>query len=91
MLEYLMATDPGQSGELVIQAHGDVASTLLACNMDYRALRPYVAEDNKTYITQVHNGVAQAVPVGNVATLTHEDWRLIDRAVEGVKRERLTF
>lgn len=72
------------------QASGSIGQRLLASNMDPNVLRPYIAEDGRHYITQVRNGAAVAVPVGNaVATLRRDEWKIIDDAVILSARQRL--
>ena len=76
------------------QGFGDVASILLASNMDPRALRPYTAEDGRTYIDRlmVQNGKQVEVPtlITNApATLTKNAWQHLDTAVLKAARSEL--
>lgn len=65
---------------------GPVASQLLACNMDPGALRPFLYK-NKSYVT-LQDG--KSYPVNNAnATLTKDDWILLDKTVVKVARNRL--
>ena len=68
------------------QATGDVASALLASGFDPCALRPYIGNDGRTYITR--NGVA--VPQTNAtATLRKDDWKTLDDAIVKAAKPRL--
>lgn len=85
------------------QAHGSVASTLLANKLDQNIMRPFVGNDGRSWITipkldhygrQVKNDKGQlvfhSVPTQNaVATLRRDDWIMIDRAVVAAARPRL--
>lgn len=72
------------------QGHGTVASTLLANNFDIRALRPYVGNDGRHYVDQVHNGQLQAIPLINAtATLRKDEWKEIDDVVVKAAKPRL--
>jgi len=78
------------------QGFGGVAQQLLQAEGNPGALRPFVGNDGRSYITVPrHNaktGVTEnvAVPTQNsVATLRHEDWRLIDTQVLKAARSRL--
>jgi len=72
------------------RASGDVASKLLQCNFDARALRPYIGEDNRSYITVNRGGSLKAVPVQNTtATLRKDDWKILDDAIVKVAKPRL--
>lgn len=64
------------------QANGSVASALLQNNFDAGALRPYIGEDGRTYITQNQAGRNVAVPTVNAnATLLRLEWTLLDEVV----------
>lgn len=68
------------------QAQGSVASTLLQNNFDVGAMRPYVGQDGRSFITrnQLVGGklVPQAVPVMNAnATLLRLEWTMLDEVV----------
>lgn len=71
------------------QANGDVASKLLANNMDVNALRPYIGDDGRSYQTVVENGVAKAVLTNATATLRKDDWKLLDSAIVKAAKPRL--
>jgi len=68
------------------EAHGDVASTLLATNFDVSALRPYIGSDGRSYITRNN----RAVPVNNAnSTLLRLEWTLLDEVVVRAALPRL--
>jgi len=68
------------------QGMGDVASTLIRNGMDPGVLRPFEAQDGRTYVTR--NGIA--VPVLNAtASLRRDDWIQIDRSVIKAAQPRL--
>lgn len=73
------------------QAHGNVAGMLLANNFDVGALRPYVAEDNRTYISVRNSaGVLEPRLVSNApTTLRKDDWIQLDTQLIKVAKERL--
>jgi len=72
------------------RAYGDVAERLLAANFDPNALRPYVGEDGRAYITQNQGGKPKAVPVANTtATLRKDDWKMLDDAIVAAAKPRL--
>lgn len=80
------------------QAHGGVASRLLASGGDVNVFRPYLGRDKKTYITQnrynpkTDKVEACAVPVQNAnATMRYDEWRQLDTAVLKAARGRLRF
>ena len=51
-------------------------------NGDVGALRPYIGDDGRTYVTVNENGKPKAVPLNNAnATLRKDDWKILDRAV----------
>lgn len=65
--------------------NGDVGDKLMASGFDPGVLRPFVGKDHRHYITangktMVHNGPA---------TLRHEDWLDLDRAIVKEARPRL--
>jgi len=70
-------------------ATGDAGDRLLQCNMDPRALRPFIGDNGKSYITQNVNGVDIAVPTQNAATLRKDDWIQLDEAIIKVAKQRL--
>lgn len=80
------------------QAHGSVASKLLASNGDVGTLRPYYKTDKQTgrvlgqfmTVFNEQTGKHQEVPLQNAnATLRYDDWRLLDTQVHKVARQRL--
>jgi len=72
------------------KAQGNVASTLLSNGFDVAALRPWIGEDGRQYITQNVGGVATKVPIlTRNATLRRDEWKQIDDAVTMAARERL--
>jgi uncharacterized linocin/CFP29 family protein len=73
------------------QAHGDVAAVLMNSNFDPRVLRPYIGPDGRSYMTM--NGedgkpYAQLLTNAN-ATLTYQEWKLLDEAVIRAAKPRL--
>lgn len=78
------------------QANGNVASQIQNNGrLNLNAMRPYIAEDGKTYMT-VYNGgpVADAKSWGvkeiqTNATLRRDEWKQLDDAVMEVSRQRL--
>lgn len=62
---------------------GGVAQRLIANGMDTDALRPYIGDDERSYINKYNprSGLVEAVPTQNVGTLRFEQWRQIDEAV----------
>lgn len=79
------------------QAHGSVASKLLASNGDVGVLRPYFKVNKKTgrvigqFMTVNDNDQPREVPLtGNAnTTLRYEDWRLLDGRCQAAARQRL--
>lgn len=71
-------------------AHGSMAQRLLASNMDAGAMRPYVGQDGRSYITlNAHSKEhAVVVPTQN-ALLQENEWRLLDRAIMQAARPRM--
>lgn len=64
------------------EAHGDVASLLLANDFDPNALRPYIGDDQRPYITKNQGGKATPVLAYNApATLRIREWIELDAAV----------
>lgn len=79
-----------------VHAHGGIASTLLANNLDYGALRPFIGNDGKHYVStrkydrKKGRYVRVAEPISNaVATLRKDEWIAIDRAVIKAAQPRL--
>jgi len=72
------------------QGHGNIASTLLDAGMNPLALRPYIGDDDRHYITVNRGGELQAVPLANAtATLRKDDWKILDAAVVKAALPRL--
>jgi hypothetical protein len=71
------------------QAHGSVATTLLHNGFDIASLRPWQGKDGRSYIARNVNGKMTAVPVGNAATLRHEEWKILDESITAAAKERL--
>jgi len=72
------------------QGHGSVASQLMASGMDANALRPWIGDDGRSYITVNEGGQKKAVPLLNAtATLRKDDWKLLDTAVVKAAKPRL--
>lgn len=78
------------------QASGSVANTLMQNNFDPNVLRPWVGQDNQSYIDvptgnkdEEGNIIAQPRLVGNNATLRKDEWKAMDQAVVQIARQRL--
>lgn len=71
------------------QASGSVASTLMASNFDPHALRPYVGNDGRSYITANDGGNAKTLVTNANATLRKDDWILLDEVVVKAAKQRL--
>jgi hypothetical protein len=77
------------------QASGDVASVLLANNMNPAALRPYFGPDGRSYIdtlVALPDGTVEWQPrlTGNAnATLRKDQWQLVDQAILKAAKPRL--
>jgi uncharacterized linocin/CFP29 family protein len=73
------------------QVHGDVASQLMAANMDPRVLRPYIGPDGRSYmVMNGEDGKPYAQLLTNAtATLTYLEWKLLDEAVIRAAKPRL--
>jgi len=70
------------------EAIGNTAQRLLANGMDPMALRPYIGNDGKPYMTKMIGNKAVAVPVSN-ATLQKDEWLQFDEAVLKAYQNRL--
>lgn len=73
------------------QAHGDIASRLLACNFDTGVLRPWLGRDGRSYVTVTN---AEGKPenrllTNSVATLRKDDWIMLDEAIIRAAQPRL--
>lgn len=75
------------------QAQGSVASVLMQNNFDVRALRPYIGEDGRSYITTLNKSTGKLEPVlcNTQATLRFLDWKLLDSAIVKAAKPRLRF
>ncbi len=70
------------------QAHGNVASVLMASNFDAGALRPFIGADGKSYMT-VNTGrldaegkpVSVTLQTNAQATLRKDEWIQLDKAI----------
>ena len=72
------------------QASGDVASVLMANNMNPSCLRPYVGDDGMTYIDSLVGNVWTPQLVQNAnATLRKDDWIMLDTAIIKAAKPRL--
>jgi len=71
------------------QANGDVASVLMANNFDAGALRPFIGDDGRSYITINQNGKKQTLETNATATLRKDEWIEIDRAIVKAAKPRL--
>jgi uncharacterized linocin/CFP29 family protein len=78
------------------QGHGDVAALLLQHNCDVGCLRPFVGNDNRSYIS-VRSGrhddkgqpILNNIVTNAPATLRKDEWILLDQQVMKVARNRL--
>lgn len=72
------------------QVSGNVAGTLLQNNFDVAALRPYVGQDGRTYVTRNTQAGPVSQPVTNApATLLRLEWTLLDEVVVRAALPRL--
>ena len=72
----------------MINNGGPIADLLLKNNMNVNALRPFVAEDGRSYINCVNNdGSLGTQPVTN-ATLRKDEWILLDKVVTQAATQR---
>jgi uncharacterized linocin/CFP29 family protein len=73
------------------QGSGAVATTLLNNNFDVAALRPWIGNDGRSYISRLGtNGKLESVPLQNAtATLRREEWIQLDTAIVMAAKERL--
>lgn len=71
------------------QAHGDVASTLMASNFDAGALRPFIGDDGRSYLTVNNGGQERTIVTNAVATLRKDEWIHFDNAVIRAAKPRL--
>lgn len=72
------------------QAQGSVATTLMQNGFDVNALRPWIADDGRHYVSRNERGALVAVPLMNAtATLRKDEWIQLDTAVLKAAKERL--
>lgn len=74
------------------QAVGSVASTLIEHGGDPHALRPFIGNDGRHYISVWNEAKKKyvAMPLTNAtATLRKDDWKLLDDVIVKVGRQRL--
>jgi len=69
--------------------HGSVGATLMANNFDPHALRPYVGNDGRSYLTVNQGGSPQSLVTNAPATLRKDDWIQLDEAVVQAAQSRL--
>lgn len=71
-------------------ASGSVAHKLMAARFDPNALRPYIGDDGKSYVTVIQNGKPTVLPLRNAnATLRKDEWKMLDTAVIKAAQPRL--
>lgn len=70
---------------------GGVADALLSVNGEVGALRPWIGNDGRSYVTVNQNGKPVNLVTNAPATLRHEEWQEIDRIVLAAARQRLKF
>ena len=68
-------------------AHGEVAKRLMQFGGDPGALRPFIGEDGRSYITV--NGGTTTYVINSPATLRKDEWILLDETVIRVAKQRL--
>lgn len=79
------------------QGHGSVANVLMASGFDPRALRPYIGQDGRSYITansgrvdpNTGKPILNALVTNAPATLRKDDWLQLDTAVIKAAKPRL--
>jgi len=77
------------------QGHGSVADILMANNFDPYALRPYIGQDGRSYISMNTGKMKDGKPIYNsivrntTATLRKDDWIHLDNAVIKAAKPRL--
>lgn len=88
-----MNQNPDQAQMNLIQngaAFGDVASLLLNEGFSPQALRPWVGDDGRSYVTRNVNGKPASCLLTNAnATLRKDEWKLLDEAIVSAAKERL--
>lgn len=75
------------------QANGTVAAKLMQNNFNVHALRPWIGNDGRSYISTVNaKGELEATPLANAtATLRKDDWKILDEAIVKAAKPRLRF
>lgn len=69
---------------------GSVGKKLLSAGMNHNILKPYIGSDGRTYVTNIRNGKAVAVPQPYLnATLRKDEWKQMDDAILMAAEERL--
>lgn len=74
---------------------GDVANQLYGDNLNINAMKPYIAEDGKAYVTVFNGGDAKdpknykAQPIQTNATLRRDEWKQLDERVQMISDSRL--
>jgi uncharacterized linocin/CFP29 family protein len=77
------------------QGHGNVANTLMAHDFDPHALRPFIGNDGRSYITVNSGKMKDGKPVygtiatNTTATLRKDEWIQFDTAIIKAARPRL--
>jgi len=76
-------------------AQGQVANHLLAQGLNVGAMRPFISEDGRAFISVYVKGDPTKVDsykvlAVNTATLRRDEWKQLDEAVQMVSRERVT-
>ena len=72
-----------------ISSNPGIAEKLQAANWDAGALRPWIGEDGRSYVTLTRNGTPTTVRTNTQATLTKEAWLQLDTAILRIARNRL--
>jgi len=71
---------------------GSSRDLLMANNFDPSVLRPYLADNGRSYINVMEDGKLKARPLNNVAaTLRKDDWIMLDTAIVKAAKSRLNF
>lgn len=71
------------------QSSGNVGQKLIANGMSASALRPWIGEDGRNYMTRVNGNDKPTVQLVANATLRKDEWKEFDTAVLRAARERL--
>jgi len=70
-------------------ANGTTAQILMANNFNPNALRPYLGEGGKSFLTVNQGGKDTPLVTNTPAALRYEDWKTMDTAVIAAARTRL--